>query len=116
MKVSHAAVLDVLAKVGPLTSREIAEFFPGVSHENVSAVVSTLRNLATPRVYICAWTRDNGHGKTYLRAVYAIGDEPEARKPRPLSNRERCARHRAKRRPTAAAGTPNSVWTWRPGA
>lgn len=115
MKVSHAAVLDVLAAVGPLTSREIAEFFPGSTYENVSAVVSTLRNLATPRVYICAWTRDNGHGKQYLRAVYAVGDKPEARKPRPLNNRERCARRRAKQRP-AAAGIPNSIWTWRPGA
>lgn len=115
MKVTHAAVLDVLTRVGPLTSREVTEFFPGVSHENVSAVVSTLRNLATPRIHICAWTRDNGHGKSYLRAVYAVGDGPEARKPRPLSNRERCARRRAKQRPVAA-GTANSIWTWRPGA
>lgn len=111
MKVSHAAVLDVLTTVGPLTSREIAEFFPGSSYENVSAVVSTLRNLATPRIYICAWTRDNGHGKAYLRAVYAVGDLPEARKPRPLSNRQRCAKWRAKQRP-AAMSAPNSVFTW----
>lgn len=111
MKATHQNVLDVLTRVGPLTSREIAEFFPGVSHENVSAVVSTLRRLAKPRIYICAWTRDNGHGKAYLRAVYAVGNLPEARKPRPLSNRQRCAKWRAKQQP-AVITAPNSVFAW----
>jgi hypothetical protein len=115
MKCTHAAVLDVLTRVGPLTAREVAEFFPGTSAENVSAVISTLRNLATPRVHIRAWTRDNGHGKVYLRAVYAAGDGPEARKPRPYSHRQRCAKWRAKQRQPAVAAA-NSVWTWRPAA
>lgn len=109
MKLTHSAVVDILTTVGPLTGREVAEFFPGTTAENVSAVISSLRNAAKPRVHISAWTRDNGHGKTYLRAVYAAGNGPEARKPKPLSVSARCARWRAKQRPAAL---PNSVFSW----
>lgn len=106
MKVTHQGVREVLATVGPLTSREIAEFFPDSRPENVGAVINTMRTLATKQVHICGWTRDNGHGKTYLRAIYALGDRRDSLKPAPFSNAERCERKRAKaRRPKI-----NSVW------
>lgn len=106
MKVSHQAMRELLASVGPLTTREAAEFFSDSPHVNVSAVLSTMRHGARKQVYIESWTRDNGHGKTYLRAVYALGDQPDAKKPRNLSNSERCKRWKAKRRIPAI----NSVW------
>lgn len=112
MRVSHDGVREVLDTVGPLTSREIAEFFPGSSAQCVSAVVNSLRNLTVKQIYIYAWTRDNGHGKTYLRAVHALGNLPDARKPAPFNNAQRCARRRAKQAAMAPSGGANSIWDW----
>ena len=107
MRVTHQGVREVLSTVGPLTSREVAEFFPDSLPENVGAVINTMRTLAKKQVYICGWTRDNGHGKTYLRAIYALGDKRDSPKPAPFTNAERCVRKRAKaRRPHA----PRSVF------
>jgi hypothetical protein len=110
MKVTNQGVRDLLATVGPLTTREIAEFFPGSSHQNVAAVMRSLLNAARPTIHVSAWTRDNGYGKTYLRAIYSLGSGTNARKPRPFTNAEKCARRRAKYQiPTTAA---NSVFAW----
>jgi hypothetical protein len=97
MKVTNQGVRDLLATVGPLTTREIAE-------------MRSLLNAARPTIHVSAWTRDNGYGKTYLRAIYSLGSGTNARKPRPFTNAEKCARRRAKYQiPTTAA---NSVFTW----
>jgi hypothetical protein len=109
MKATHDSVREVLATVGPLTSREVAAFFPGVPHRHVAAILSTLRSAARKQVYVYGWTRDNGHGRTYLRAVHALGDLPDARKPAPLTNAQRCQRWKDKR---AVPKVANSVWTW----
>jgi hypothetical protein len=108
VKISHQGVRDLLASVGPLTTREIAEFFPDSSHQNVAATMLSMRKAAKPTVHVSEWTRDNGYGKTYLRAVYALGNAPNARKPKIYTNAERCARKRAKRKIPKA----NSVFTW----
>jgi len=109
MKLTHENVRSVLA-AQPMTGREAAAFFPGHRHQDVAAVISTLRHLATPQVYVKAWTRDTSGTKTYLRAVYALGNKRDARKPAPLGYAERSARLRARRKPPMAPGTPNSVW------
>lgn len=108
VKATHQTVRELLAQVGPLTAREAAEFFSG-PHRTVSAVLSTMRNGAQKQVYICAWTRDNGYGKRYLRAVYDLGDKPDARRPRPITNAEVLANRRKRR---AIPKVANSVWTW----
>jgi hypothetical protein len=113
MKVTHAGVRDVLATVGPLLSHEVAEFFPGSTHQEVSAVLSTMRRAAKKQVRIVSWTRQTNVGKTYLRAVYALGDGPDARKPRAFNNAQKCARRRAKR---ALPRVANSVFAWAGGA
>lgn len=109
VKVTHQAMRELLATVGPLTSREAAEFFFDSSPQNVAAVLSTMRTGARKQVYIAAWTRDNGYGKTYLRAVYALGDQPDVRKMGRISNAESCQRWKAKR---AIPKVANSVWNW----
>lgn len=109
MKVTHAGVRELLATVGPLTSHEVAEFFPDSRQQEVAAVLSTMRQLAKKQVQIVAWTRNSDVCKTYLRAVYALGDGPDARKPRPFNNAQRCARRRAKQ---ALPRVPNSVFAW----
>jgi hypothetical protein len=108
MKLSHENVRSVLHECGPLTSREIARFFPDERHQSVAAVVSALRRAAKKQVYIHAWSRENVETtRDYLRAVYALGDKADARKPAPMSNAERCSRWKARTtRPTC----PTSVW------
>jgi hypothetical protein len=113
MKATHAGVLEVLTTVGPLTSREVAEFFPSSSHEDVAAVLSSMRTAARKRVYVQAWTRDNGHGKCVLRRIYAAGDQPDVKAPPRMPRKEITRRYRERNRLPKVA---NSIWAWRPGA
>ena len=109
MKATAQGVRDLLEQVGPLTTLEIAAFFPDTRYQDVAAILSNMRKrLATKRVYICEWTRDIGQGKSYLRPVYALGSRPDARKPPAVTNAEKCKRWKAKQRIPAC----NSVWTW----
>ena len=109
MKATAQGVRDLLEQVGPLATAEVATFFPDTRYQDVAAILSNMRKrLATKRVYICEWTREVGQGKSYLRPVYALGNKPDARKPRPVSNAEKCGRWRAKNRIPIC----NSVWTW----
>lgn len=109
MKVTHAGVRETLATVGPLTSREVAAFFPGSRHQDAAAVISSMRRLATKQVYVHSWVRENDAGRDYLRAVYALGDQRDAPKPRKLSNAERCRRWKAK---WAVPRHASSVFAW----
>lgn len=114
MRATSHAIRETLAVCGPLTSRELHEFFPGSSQQEVASLTSAMvRKLAKKRVYIHSWVRDSDYGRDYLRAVYALGDLPDARKPRKLSNAERCRRWKAK---NAIPKHASSVFTWRPGA
>ena len=109
MKATSQGVRDLLGHVGPLTTAEVAQFFPDTRYQDVAAILSNMRKrLVTKRVYICQWTRDIGQGKSYLRPVYALGSRPDARKPPPVSNAEKCKRWKAKQRIPVC----NSVWTW----
>ena len=111
MTLSRAAIRETLASVGPMTASELVLFFPAARPNNVSAQIFNMRRTLTPQIHICAWTRDDGIGKAYLRAVYDIGDKPDARKPRRWGQAESMRRSRARRRiPT----TGSSVFTWRP--
>lgn len=107
MKLNYENVCSVLAHSGPLTMREVAGFFPDEYYPNVSSLLSAMRKrLKTKRVHIHHWTRE-GVGRKYLRAVYALGNRPDARKPPTLSASERRRAHKERKKlPTA----PNSVW------
>jgi len=106
VKLTHAAVRDLLETVGPMTMRDLAEFFPGSTQWNVSAVLSSMRTAATKRVYIMEWDRQLVERRVYIRPVYALGDKPDARKPKPMTNAEKLRRSRAKNRIPKV----NSVW------
>lgn len=113
MKLTRENIRGVLSFAAPLTTREIASFFPDFTHEDVASAVISMRKAAVKQVYIQSWTRDNGYGKTYLRAQYAIGDLPDARKPRIFSNKEVLQRRRDRLkslRPGELAA--NSVFAW----
>jgi hypothetical protein len=110
---SRAAIREALASVGPMTASELARLL-GANFKNVCAQLHHMRRTTTPQIHIAAWTREDGIGKTYLRAVYGAGDMPEARKPRRIGRNECMRRSRARR--ALPKGLATSVFTWRPQA
>lgn len=107
MKLTRQALRETLATAGPMTASELALFFPTDTLSNVSAQIFHLRRTNPPQIHICGWTRDDGIGRTYLRAIYALGNRRDSIKPKRFSVAERMRRQRAKnRRPCA----PNSVF------
>lgn len=111
MKLTRAAIRETLASVGPMTTSELVLFFPSARPSTVSAQLHNMRRTITPQIHIAAWTRQDGIGKTHLRAVYDVGDKPDARKPRRYANAEIMRRSRARRR---IPKTGSSVFTWVP--
>ena len=111
-KPSYQGVRDVLNSHGPLTAKEIALQFPGASLRAVSSIISKMRiGVASRQIYIVRWTV-YGVGRKYIRAVYALGNEPDAQKLEPISNKERLRRKREKNREMKSLTT--CVWNWRP--
>lgn len=107
---TRKAVLDTLIACGPLPSTEVAEFFPGTPSINVSKVLGELRRTTPKRVYVHAWTRDVANGKTYPRAVYAAGDKPDARRPKPEAKRVIAKRYRERQKLRCVPAGPSSVF------
>lgn len=90
-------VLRLLEELGPMTRAEICREL-GPHAKNVSSIVSILvrdqpRN--PRRVHICEWVFDMEGERHYPRAVYALGDKPNARRPKPKKRTEIVARYRA---------------------
>lgn len=114
MNPSFANIRGVLECCGPLTMREVASFFPDVDYRRISCFLTAMRlTVVTKQVYIQSWTME-GIGRRYPRPVYALGNKPDARKPKPMNNAERQRRARAKLKPPV--GVVNSVFAWRPSA
>tara|TARA_R110000868_G_scaffold353573_2_gene614787 strand:- start:791 stop:1156 length:366 start_codon:yes stop_codon:yes gene_type:complete len=109
VKPSFAGIREILHHCGPLTMRDVAEFFPGVDYHRVSTTLSAMRNTVVNRqVYIKSWTME-GSGRRYPRPVYALGNQPDARKPKPPCNAKRQREWRQRRKSPKAV---NSVFAW----
>ncbi len=85
-----------------LSCRECANDL-GVSLSYVRALMSKLH--ANKKVYIAAYRRDEDGGRLYPRAVYALGQGKDVKRPGALSNTEYNRRHRDAKR-----GAVNSVF------
>ena len=76
-------VLAMLAEFGPMTRAEICKHL-GRDKDEIAAVVSRLHRRtprAGKRVYIQSYAYDQEGERYYPRAVYALGDKPDARRP-----------------------------------
>ena len=99
-------ILQVLADFGPMTRGQVCRELGSTVH----VAGRVLHRLAKPsrrhpkRVHISGWVRDDDVGRKYLRAVYALGDKPDAPKPRIDVNKEKwwSQRDRVARRRTAS--------------
>lgn len=93
-----SSVIELLETQGPMTAFEIARRL-GQPRNNIASV---LVRLCTPsrtlpkRVHIASWTREVPEGRYLLRAVYDVGDEPDAKRPAPISSKESTRKYRAK--------------------
>lgn len=109
MKASHATIRDVLAKCGPLTSADLAEFFDGpTAQRDVASMIGKMRAAKVKTVYIKGYERHRAGEKSTPRPLYALGAMPDAPPPRKLSPASACARYRARRH--VAVRAPNSVF------
>jgi hypothetical protein len=114
VKLGYSTVREVLQTCGPLTMREVAVYFPDVPYQSVGSVLSSMRRkVAVKQVYIHSWTRE-GIGRTYLRAVYALGSKKDAPKPPLIPDSERCSKYRQRMKVTKPDAA-RSVFEWRGG-
>jgi hypothetical protein len=113
MRLKHGqtvqAIMDLLAELGPMTRAEIGQHLKAADTRDISPVMARMI-LATPRrpkrLYILGYTDDAEGQRRYPRAIYAIGDKPDAVKPKPDPKANR-RRYDAKKR---AIGTANFVF------
>jgi len=84
--VTVARILDLLEHTGPMTSAEACKLL-GLERKNSAAIFSRLmRPVVKPepgprRIHVCGYTHDEEGQRDYPRAIYALGDKPDARKP-----------------------------------
>ena len=75
-------IVNVLTEHGPLTRSEIC-YQIGLDRMNCSAVITRMSkaSVKTPkRLYISGYTHDSETGRRYPRAIYDLGDKPDAKK------------------------------------
>jgi predicted ArsR family transcriptional regulator len=105
-----ADILKVLETVGPMTRSEICHQL-GLDRMNCSAVITRMAKAGpkTPRrLHISGYTHDSEHGRCYPRAIYDLGDKPDAKKPNRQENRREARKRSDKRR--AVHNTMNFVF------
>lgn len=76
-------ILQALTDYGPMTRIEICDLLNS-NRASVSAVMTRLNRAgpSTPkRIYITSYVHDHEGQRRYPRAVYAIGDKPDAKHP-----------------------------------
>ena len=102
-------VIAVLEHEEELTRAEICRAM-GVDRFLGSSVISRMRRatkMLPKRIYVVRWVYEDDDGRYYPRAVFALGDKPDARKPKPKPNKECTAKYRARNR-----GRASSVFNW----
>lgn len=77
-------ILGVLNEIGPMTRVEMGSHLE-MDRQNLSAVVTRMNRPGKTypkRIYIMGYVFDNGSDRRYPRAVYALGDKPDVRRPK----------------------------------
>lgn len=87
MKIERGAIVKEIMRMldeeGPMTRAEICRRL-GRPKDEIAAVVSRLNKrspVAGKRIYVKEYVYDMEGERTYPRALYAIGDKPNAKRP-----------------------------------
>lgn len=105
-----ARIISALEIYGPMTRSEIC-FHLGMDRMYCSAVITRMAKSGPKipqRIYISGYTYDSEGARRYPRAIYAIGDLPDAKKPNRQASKRDNRRRSDKRR--AAHNTMNFVF------
>ena len=86
-------IVSALARFGMLTYRDAAQA-TGLSSNTIKNARYMEILVKQKRIHIAAWRRNRAGP---MIAVYALGDDPPAEKPCPLSHAEKCRRSREKK-------------------
>jgi hypothetical protein len=95
-----ARITSCLETYGPMTRSEIC-FHIGMDRMNCSAVITRMSKAGakTPRrIYISGYTHDSEYGRRYPRAIYSVGNLPDAQKPNKQASRRENRKRSDKRR------------------
>lgn len=95
-------ILDLLAEHGPMTMRELADDI-GIGADLLRCYVGSLRQRRPGVIYIHSYRRDEDGGRLYPRALWALGNKPDATRPPKLTHTEYNKRARAKARARVAS-------------
>lgn len=77
-------IIHLLQEEGPMTRAEICKRL-GRPKDEIAAVVSRLHKrspVAGKRIYVKEYVYDMEGERTYPRALYALGDKPDAKRPK----------------------------------
>lgn len=91
-----------LLEEGPMTMRELAEAI-GVEPDVVKGYIGSLRQRTPGVLYIHSYRRDEDGGRLYPRALWALGNSPDAKRPKPLPRSEYNRRGKAKMKTRVAS-------------
>lgn len=83
--VTTLRILDALEHLGPMSRSEMSKHM-NLPRQDCAAIFTrlsrpSLRPVGPKRIYIQSWRFDEEGERRYPRAVYAIGDLPDAPKP-----------------------------------
>jgi hypothetical protein len=106
MELNQKKALDVIAELGPISSRELAEEI-NISYSYARKLVTFLKK--EKRIFIREYRRDEDGGKLYPRALYAAGGGKDAVKMKPLTNAEYAKRHKQNKRRVSSVFDLGSV-------
>lgn len=76
-------IIDLLTASGPMTQRELAEEL-GLEIDLLRGYIGALRQRSPGVLYVHSYRRDEDGGRLYPRALWAVGNEPDAKRPKPL--------------------------------
>lgn len=91
---SKLAILDVIREHGPMTSTQLAEEL-GVSRPYARACVAYCKK--QKKIFVLRYEREVVDGHLYPRAVYDLGNKPDARRLPPLPKHVCGKRYREKK-------------------
>lgn len=78
-------VLDVLTQFGPMTKVAIAKELGLESSQLGGTITNLMKRCVRPKrprqIHIASWTDEHDGERCYPRAVYAIGNKPDAEQP-----------------------------------
>ena len=77
-------IIDLLTEQGPMTRSEIDQNLKSIEYKIIASTISHLKRkskIKGRRIYIKQYVYDDEIRRYYPRAVYALGDQPDAKKP-----------------------------------